>query len=288
MKKLRIYFSARRIITCMAKLALGGLMVVIPFGTLTAQEPQSALDAGYRDMYNLQFDQAHRAFALWQQSHPDDPMGPVSDAAAFLFSEFDRLHILEMEFFVNDKNFDRQPRLAADANVKQQFEAQLNRAQTLAQSRLARDPHDSNAAFAEVLMGGLRGDYAALIEKRNMAGLSFMKQSRSVAENLVAARPDYYDAYLAIGVEKYLLSLKAAPMRWLLHMSGAETDRDTGLKNLKITAQKGHYLAPFARLLLAVASVRDGDRKQAQSLLAGLAAEFPSNRLYARELAQLR
>ncbi len=270
---------------------LQGLAVLAVFGlplALQAQEPQNSLDAGYRDMYNLHFEDAHRVFAQWQQAHPDDAMGPVSDAAAFLFSEFDRLHILEMEFFVNDKNFDKQPRATADPNVKQKFEAQLNRAQTIAQAKLARDPRDSNAAFAEVLMGGLRGDYAALIEKRNMAGLSFMKQSRVVAENLVAAKPDYYDAYLAIGVENYLLSLKAAPLRWLLHVGGAETDRDTGLKNLRITADKGHYLAPFARLLLAVAALRDGDRKQAQSLLAGLAAEFPANRLYARELAQLR
>lgn len=269
-------------------LALVDLILLSACPLLQAQQPQSALDAGYRDMYNLQFEKAHQAFAQWQHGHPEDPMGSVSDAAAFLFSEFDRLHILEMEFFVHDRNFDKQSRLEPDNAVKQKFETEINRAHTLAQTKLARDPHDSNAAFAEVLMGGLRGDYAALIEKRNMAGLSFMKQSRAVAENLVAAKPDYYDAYLAIGVENYLLSLKAAPIRWLLHVGGAETDRDTGLKNLRITAEKGHYLAPFARLLLAVAALRDGDRRQAQALLSGLAAEFPGNRLYARELAQLR
>lgn len=287
MKHLRTGLNSSYLRTGFAKLALAGLTLIVCFATAKAQEPQSLLDAGYRDMYNLQFEQAHRVFAQWQQAHPDDPMGPVSDAAAFLFSEFDRLHILEMEFFVDDKNFDKQPRLAADANVRQQFEAQINRAQSLAQTKLARDPHDSNAEFAQVLMGGLRGDYAALIEKRNMAGLSFMKESRAVAESLIAAKPDYYDAYLAVGVENYLLSLKAAPLRWLLHMGGAETDRETGLKNLRITAEKGHYLAPFARLLLAVACMRDGDRRQAQALLSGLAAEFPSNRLYARELARL-
>lgn len=238
-------------------------------------------------MYNLQFDQAHHAFAEWQTAHPEDPMGPVSDAAAYLFSEFDRLQILEMQFFVNDKKFDNRPQLAADGKIKQQFEAQLDKAHTLAQSKLVREPTDSTANFVEILIGGLRGDYAALIEKRNLAGLSFMKQSRVVAEKLVAVRPDYYDAYLAIGVENYLLSLKAAPVRWLLHFGGAETDRTIGLKNLRITAEKGHYLAPFARLLLAVAALRDGDRRQAHELLAGLADEFPGNHLYARELAQI-
>ena len=49
------------------------------------------LDEGYRHMYNLRFGDAHRVFQQWEAAHPDDPMGPVSDAAAYLFSEFDRL-----------------------------------------------------------------------------------------------------------------------------------------------------------------------------------------------------
>ena len=52
------------------------------------------LEQGYSAMYNLNFDAAHRAFAAWEKAHPDDPMGPVSDAAAHLFFEFDRMNIL--------------------------------------------------------------------------------------------------------------------------------------------------------------------------------------------------
>jgi hypothetical protein len=282
----------RRTITSVRfRLLVACALVVASTGVVAAAATgfdDRALDAGFRDMYNLQFEQAHRHFAEWQSAHPEDPMGPVGDAAAYLFAELDRLHILELEFFVDDKNFDKPTRATADPILKQRFASQLDRAHNLAQKKLANDAHDANAALAEVLMGGLRGDYAALIEKRNFAGLSFMKQSRALAENLVAAKPDAYDAYLAIGVENYLLSLKAAPLRWLLHVGGAETDRVTGLKNLSITAEKGHYLAPFARLLLAIAAVRDGNRHRAKELLQGLAAEFPKNRLYLRELAQLR
>ena len=54
-------------------------------------------------MYNLQFDQAHGTFAEWQRLHPDDPMGPASDATAYLFTEFDPLPILQPEFFVQDE-----------------------------------------------------------------------------------------------------------------------------------------------------------------------------------------
>ena len=65
----------------------------------------SGLDAGYRQMYNLQFEQAHLTFARWEQDHPADPLGPASDAAAYLFAEFDRLGVLESEFFTDDDGF---------------------------------------------------------------------------------------------------------------------------------------------------------------------------------------
>jgi hypothetical protein len=55
-----------------------------------------------------------------------------------------------------------------------------------------------------------------------------------------------------------------------------------------LTATKGHYLLPFARLLLAVAALRDKNRLQAKELLQNLALEFPNNQLYRRELSRLQ
>jgi hypothetical protein len=115
-----------------------------------------------------------------------------------------------------------------------------------------------------------------------------MKTSRSLAERLLAADPSCYDAYLAVGVENYLLSLNAAPVRWILRLGGAQTDREEGLQKLRLTASKGHYLAPYARLLLAVAALRDKDRDTARELLAGLSREFPGNDLYRKELARIQ
>jgi hypothetical protein len=247
----------------------------------------SPLDIGYRDMYNLQFDEAHQAFAAWEQQHPQDPMGPASDAAAYLFAEFNRLHVLEFELFTDDHRLTNQPKLTADPEVRQAFEAQLAKTEQLADAALQQNPRDGNALFAKALRLGLRGDYTALIDKRYLAGLGYMKQGRTVAQQLLAKDPSYYDAYLAIGVENYLLSLKPAPIRWLLRLDGAETDRAVGVQKLQIVAQKGHYLLPYARLLLAVAALRDNNREQARVLLEGLAQEFPRNHLYTEELAQL-
>jgi hypothetical protein len=115
-----------------------------------------------------------------------------------------------------------------------------------------------------------------------------MKNGRILAEKLLAINPSNYDAYLAIGVENYILGSSPAPVRWILQIFGAQTDKLQGMEKVRLTAEKGHYLLPYARLLLAVAALRDRNRDKARDLLDGLAREFPNNPLYSRELARLR
>jgi hypothetical protein len=265
---------------------IASLLALLAAGA-TAQPP-ATLDAGYRDLYNLQFDAAHQVFQEWQKTNPEDPLGPVSNAAAYLFAEFDRLHVLESELFTDNNKFEARSKLVPDANAKRSLDVELGKSDALADRILGRDSSNGDALFAKVLGQGLRGDYAAMIEKRDLAGLGYMKNGRALAQQLLAAHPDYYDAYLAVGVENYLLSQQFAPMRWALRLTGAQTDKQAGLKNLRLTAEHGHYLLPYARLLLAVAALRDNDKNQARELLSGLSQEFPQNHLYRKELAKLQ
>lgn len=262
-------------------------MIVLAAGAPAFAE-QTPIDHGYSQMYNLQFDEAHATFRAWERAHPDDPLGPASDAAAYLFAEFHRLHILQSEFFTEDSKFLARGKPAADPSVERRFEDAIARARGLAAKALARSPGDANAEFAEVLRLGLHADYLALIEKSYLASLSEMKAARVMADQLLSSHPDMYDAYLAAGVENYMLSLKPAPVRWLLRMTGAQTDKDQGIKQLRLTAEKGRYLRPYARLLLAVAALRDGDRQYARTVLAELSKQYPGNGLYAHEMARLR
>ncbi|MGO8717865.1 MAG: hypothetical protein ACLQMO_01445 [Acidobacteriaceae bacterium] len=255
--------------------------------TASATAPSLRLEQGYRDMYNLDFATAHEIFVGWQVAHPEDPLGFVSDAACYLFSEFDRLHVLQTELFTNDRSFEKRGKLPPDPTAKAAFNQALAKADQLVAQILARSPQDHNAMFSEILANGLRSDYAALIEKRNLASLGYMKNSRRIADQLVALDPAYYDAYLAAGVENYLLSQNPAPIRWMLRLDGAQTDKTEGINRLRLTAERGRYLGPFARLLLAVAALRDNDHATARALLAGLSKEFPGNHLYSEELARI-
>jgi hypothetical protein len=250
--------------------------------------PASALDRGFSGLYNLDFAGAQRDFAEWQHMHPDDPVGPVSEAAGFLFSEFNRLGVLEAQFYENDKAFAGRPKLTPDPTLREHFQAAIGRAETLSRARLSKDPKDRDALFALTLSSGLQADYAALIEKRNLASLHFAKQASVWAQQLLAVCHDCYDALLATGFSKYIIGSMAAPVRWILRLGGLPSDKQGGIADLQTTAEHGHYLAPFARILLAIAYVREKDKARALQLLIGLRGEFPANTLFAREIAHLQ
>jgi len=239
-------------------------------------------------MYNLQFDEAHETFQEWKQSHPGDPFAYTSDAAAYLFSEFNRLGVLQSNLFVDDAKFKKRDRPKADPAIEKAFYEDLTKSDQLADAVLQRSPRDSDALFAKVLNLGLHGDYVALIQKHDWAALTYMKSAGVLAERLLSIDPERYDAYLAVGVENYMLGLRAAPVRWFLNLYGAETDKQEGIERLQLTAQKGHYLLPFARLLLAVAALRDHNQPEARTLLGNLARQFPKNELYQKEYNRLQ
>jgi len=252
-----------------------------------APESASLLDEGFSGLYNLDFAGAHRDFTAWENQHPGNPVGPVSEAAGFLFSEFNRLGVLEAQFYENDDAFSERRKLAPDPTVREHFLAAIDRAENLAQTHLAKDAQDRDALFALTLSSGLQADYAALIEKRNLASLHFTKEASTRAQQLLTVCHDCYDALLATGFSKYIIGSASAPIRWILKLGGLPADKQGGIADLETTAQHGHYLAPFARILLAIAYVREKDRARAIMMLSGLRQEFPANTLFPREIARL-
>jgi hypothetical protein len=245
------------------------------------------LDHGFQLLYSLDFDAAHGIFAQWEQNNPHDPMGPTCDAAGLLFSEFHRLGVLEAQFFEDDKKFESRQKLSPDPVIRARFDAEIQKAQTLARNQLAKNPKNRDALFALTLTNGLEADYAALIDKRNVASLRYTKEANAWGQQTLTVDPECYDAHIAGGISKYLVGSMAAPVRWLVRLGGVSGDKDAGIKELKLVADHGHYLAPFANILLAIAYVRDHDKSHARELLASLRTEFPSNPLFGQEIARL-
>ena len=276
--------SARRGGCLRLALCLTALLLP-PFAV--ASEPSASLEQGYRLMYSLQFDSARLEFSKWENEHAGNALGPVSEAANLLFSEFERLGVLEAQFYVKDSTFEARKKLQPDPDLRARFNATLDRAEAEARQGLAKNERDPDSQFALALVYGLKADYAALVEKQKVASLRFTRQAAEYADNLLKIAPEYYDAYLATGIGKYIVGSAVAPVRWFLEIAGYNADKARGIQELKLTAEKGRFLGPFARILLAIAYLRDNNPGEARRLLAVLQSDFPSNPLFAREIARI-
>jgi hypothetical protein len=286
-----VQISKARVLTCSIIMVLGALPMLAPAAWASPGSPLatgSGLERGFSGLYNLDFSGAQKYFADWEAAHPDDPVGPVSEAAGLLFSEFNRLGVLEAQFYENDSAFSGRSKPAADPRVKAQFHDAVTRTENLAHRVLTHDPNNRDALFALTLSSGLQADYAALIENRNLRSIHYTKDASTWAQRLLAKCNDCYDVFVATGFSKYIIGSMSAPVRWMLRLGGLPGDKQSGIADLQLTADRGHYLAPFARILLAIAYVREKNKPRALELLAGLRAEFPGNPLYAKEMARLQ
>ncbi len=220
-------------------------------------------------------------------ANPEDPLGPASDAAAYIFSEFDQLGVLDIDLFADDTRFTSRKRPEIDPNLKRGFYDRADQAERLADAALKRNPKDANAFYAKAVTSGMRADWASLIDRHEFGAYKYSELASGYAKQALAIDPNLYDANLAPGIENYMLSLKAAPIRWILGMTGAGTNKAEGVRLITLTAEHGHYLAPFARLMLAVGELRDGRVQQGKAILLDLSKEFPQNTQYQRQIARL-
>ncbi len=248
---------------------------------------QPEIEAGFRLLYDLKFQEARAAFRGWEQQHPGEALGPAAEAASYLFQEFDRQGVLTSDFFLDNKKFLGGVEGAPDPELRDGFNAGAARAHELAHARLKSNPRDPDALFALTIAVGMLSDYASLIERRELEALRLTREADNTAKDLLAVAPDAADAYVALGAANYILGSLPAYKRFFIRFGGYHGDRALGMKQLQIAAANGHYLKPFAKLMLALAALREKQYDLARTQLEQLTAEFPTNPKFARELAKL-
>ncbi len=248
---------------------------------------EDKLAQSYHAMYDLKFQEAFKAADEAKAVAQDDPLPYVAQAWVAFFRELDRLHILRSELFATDDNYNSRDAYTWDAGNKKIFDSSLDQAEKLAQDRLNRNQNDSRALLALSLINGLHGDDFGIFTKKDLKAISYIKTATTYAEKLLAQSPDSYDAYVATGMGKVIVARKSAPVRWVLRLGGLKGDEGEGVKELTLAADRAHYLAPFARLLVVFEDVRFKRTDDARRKLEALHQQFPNNHLFQDELDKL-
>lgn len=262
--------------------------MLVSFAAFGATEAPS-IDQALHSMYNFDFVTAHQTLDALVQVHPEDPLPYAFRASAYLFSELDRLQILEAEFLTDDEKIveKKKQKLDPDPTVRERFLKALNDAMTRGDAALRRDANDKNALFAMCIAQGVNTDYIALVEKRQMSSLSPAKRSNNYAQRLLKLDPKFYDAYLTAGFTEYLVGSLPFFVKWFVKFDNVSGSKERGIRNLELTASDGHYFKPFAKILLGICALREKRPLDAQKFLAALARDFPRNPLFRKELVKI-
>jgi len=293
MKSSKQFFLTGSVIGLVLGTALAAVVIGVPVARVAAGQASTKglhipeLDTGFRLLYELKFSEARAQFEAWQKSHPQDPLGYASEAASYLFEECYRQGVLTSDFFLDNKRFLGEIPLKPDPQLRAAFFASDNRAQDLAQLLLKTNPDDPNALFAMSLSLGMQADYASLIDKHQLDSLKKIREADTYSKRLLKVAPEAADAYLGLGTANYIIGSLPGTKKLFLGLAGIHGDKKKGIEQLETAAKYGHYLRPFAKILLALTALREKTPEVARAQLTELVAEFPENSLFASELAKL-
>src|SRR6266852_6090769 len=244
------------------------------------------LASGFHLLYAQDFSQAREKFDNWESQHPGEPFGEVALAASYLFEELYRQGVLSSDFFLNEKRFLHGIEGKPDPARMKSFQDALDRARKLAKGRLAKNARDPEAFFALTLAAGMESNADMMLKKQHIESLKRLKEGNEYAKRLLAEQPDANDAYVALGTANYIIGSLSGGTRFLLRFGGVHGDKKLGMEQLGNTIEKGRYLQPYAKILLALAARREKQNPLAQKLLLELTEEFPESPLYAAEYAK--
>jgi hypothetical protein len=263
------------------------LAVATCFPALGAGVPPTIDDALLR-LYDFNFPATHEILSQYIAAHPADPLPYAFRASAYLFSELDRMGILESEFLTDDQKIAEKKRpMAPDPAIRKQFLSAMDDVQKRGDSVLQANPDDRAALFAMCIAQGVATDYMALVEKKQFSSLALAKRSNNYAQRLLKLDPKFYDAYVTAGLTEYMVGSLPFFVRWFVRFDNVSGSKERGKEILGLAAREGHYFKPFAKILLGIIDLREKRPQDAQKLLAELAHDYPNNPLFRKELAKL-
>jgi hypothetical protein len=264
------------------------ITVLLMLSTLMHAAPAEVptIDRAFNRLYSFQFEESQRLARAFAEKHPADPMGHATLAASYLFSEMNRLQVFSKDMFKEEKAKDAQARRIGE-EAKRGFEDALNRAKSSGTDALKRNQRDTNALLALLIATGAERDFAALVEKRYKDSYYAAKASQEYALLLQSIDGSMEDAWFTRGFSEYLVGSMPFVIRWLMKIDQVTGDKKKGLELMEKCARGGHYLKPFAQMMLASIYQKDKRDKECRQMLEAFSAGHPDNLVVRQELDKL-
>jgi tetratricopeptide (TPR) repeat protein len=252
---------------------------------LSAQDAATA--RGFDHFYNLEYDQALAEFEAAASQDPQ-AIGPRNHIAqTLLYREMYRNGALETELVSGNNPFLRREKMNPSVEVQKEFTGAVEKAMSLADARLEKNPNDSAALYARGVAYGLRANYNFLVRKAWREALHDATEARKDCNRVTELDPSNYDARLIQGVHDYVVG--SLPWNWRMigFVAGIRGDKERGLQTVEEVSRRGKLTNVDAEVLLCALYRRENQPRKALALLEDLQRRFPRNHLVLFEQAQM-
>jgi tetratricopeptide (TPR) repeat protein len=268
----------------MSYLRLCGSALVL-LAPLLAQDTPIA--RGFDHFYNLEYDQAVADFEAAAKQDPQ-AIGPRNHIAqTLLYREMYRNGALETELVSGNNPFLRREKMNPTPEVQQEFTSAIDKAISLANARLEKNPNDTGALYGRSIAYGLRANYNFLVRKAWRDALRDATDARKDCNRVSELDPSNYDARLIEGMHDYVVGSLPWTWRMLGFIAGFHGDKERGLRTIEEVSHKGRLTNVDAEVLLCALYRREGQPSKALPLLEDLQKRFPRNHLILFEQAQM-
>jgi tetratricopeptide (TPR) repeat protein len=243
--------------------------------------------AGFSDIFNLDYEKAERDFISLERDYPQHPAPLLYLASIVWLQELVRRQDLSLSRFVYPGYFSRKTNESMPPQGRAAFLDHLQKCESLAGAILKRNSRDWDARYFLATAYSLRASFAITVDHSVRDSFSNARKAYSYSRQLIEEDKNYYDAYLTVGLYEYIVGSIPWYLKWMAFVAGLHGGKEEGMNHLKLASAKGQYVKNEALLIEMVLDVRERRYSEALKIAGDLSTRFPRNYLFALNTAQI-
>jgi hypothetical protein len=203
---------------------------------------------GNEALYNLDYGKARKAFEEMTRLAPDQPAGYVYLANNLWLEKLNSSRRLSSSLY-SSASFYSKTAEKYDLKHEKQFNALIEKAINVAESRLKNDPKDATSLYYKGAAVGIRAAYKVTVKRSFRAAFGDANESIRIQKK-VAVNAHYEDANLSIGFYEYAVDSLPFLLRAIARLAGITGSKKDGIKLLQTVVERGRHASDDARVLL--------------------------------------
>lgn len=261
-------------------------------GALTAEVQQLRRD-GSAALFNIDYKTAQIRFEEIKRLQPSHPAGDLYLATIIWLEHLYKSRRLQAGLYKSDSSFyagadkakEESEGDAVDPATDRAFRDRMAQAKTKALALVNRNRKDPDALYFLGAVYGVMAGYEATVARKFFGALRNGSRSTDAHEKVLKLDPNYYDAYMSVGMYDYIVGNLPFGYRALVAIAGVRGNKQRGISRLETIVEKETATADDVRVILLAIYQNEKLFDKTLATLQNLIGKYPRNYLLKLELA---